>query len=177
MPECEKWFPLLKELGLEVISCHVASENFDDSIPEICRLADEFGVKQFVVGTGELSQAAIEERSALYRKIADILKDHNAELLIHNGKPDIAAKIQGRTAYEYMVDCCLGKVGMQFDSGWCARGGEDPMEFINKNQGRIKSFHYKDFNMNNDTDVDVCIGDGTLDNPGFKKFASSKGIN
>lgn len=114
MKQCSEYFPLLKELGLEVISCHVASENLNDSIPEICRLTDEFGVKQIVVGTGELSEEAVQERAFLYRKIADILMDHNAELLIHNGKPDIAAKIQGRTAYEYLVDICLGKVFMQF---------------------------------------------------------------
>lgn len=176
MEQCAKLFPVLKEVGLEVLSCHVASENLSESIPEICRLTDDFGVKQIVVGTGELTEEAIQERAFLYRKIADILKEHGAELLIHNGKPDIAAKIKGRTAYEYMVDICLGKVGMQFDTGWCARGGQNPMEFIKRNHERIKSLHYKDFNLNNDTDVDVCIGDGTLDNLSFMQFARLKGI-
>lgn len=54
--------------------------------------------------------------------------------MIHNGKPDIAAQIQGRTAYEYLVDICLGKIGMQFDTGWCARGGQNPLEFIKRNE-------------------------------------------
>lgn len=39
------------------------------------------------------------------------------ESLNDNTKPDIAAQIQGRTAYEYLVDICLGKIGMQFDTG------------------------------------------------------------
>lgn len=176
MAKCAEIFPVLKELGLEVLSAHVASEDLNGSIPEICRLVDEFGVKQIVVGTGELNEVAIQERAFLYRKIGDVLAARGAELLLHNGKPDIATKIQGRTAYEYMVDICLGKVGMQLDTGWCARGGEDPLAFIKRNEGRIKSFHYKDFDMSKDSDVDTWIGNGTLDNEIFMQFARLKGI-
>lgn len=139
MTQLNSIFPVLKELGLEIVSCHVASEDLNNSI-------------------------------------ADILAMRGARLLVHNGKPDIATKIRGRTAYEYMIDICLGKVGMQFDTGWCARGGEDPWTFIKRNESRIESLHYKDFNMKNDTDVDVCIGDGTLDNEIFMQFARLKGI-
>lgn len=176
MEKCRKIFPLLKEIGLKVISCHVASENLNDSINEMCLLVDTFGVKQIVVGMPELNEVAIQEKAFLYRKIADILEEHNAELLVHNGKPDIAVKIQGRTAYEYLIDICLGKVGMQFDTGWCARGGEDPWEFIKRNHARIKSLHYKDFDMTKDSDVDTCIGDGTLDNEIFMQFGRFTGI-
>lgn len=176
MEQCRENFALIKKAGLEAISCHVASQDLNSSIDEILRLVDVYGIKHIVVGTGELNEEAIQERAFLYRKIADILSEHNARLLLHNGKPDIATKIQGRTAYEYMADICLGKVGLQFDTGWCARGGEDPWTFIKRNESRIESFHYKDFNMNNDTDVDVCIGDGTLDNELFMQFARLKGI-
>ena len=40
----------------------------------------------------------------------------------------------------------------------------------------IKSLHFKDFNMNVDTDVDTCIGDGTLDNEMYMKFGQEQGI-
>lgn len=158
MEKCEEIFPLLKKLGLEVISCHVASEDLNESIPEICRLVKEFGIKQIVVGMPELNEVAIQERAFLYCKIADVLSECGAELLIHNGKPDIAVKIQGRTAYEYMIDVCLGKVGMQFDTGWAARGGENPWNIIKRNQERIKSLHYKDFDMAKDCDIDTYTG-------------------
>ena len=176
MSQVEQYFPLLKEIGLEVISCHVISTDLNSSIPQICYLADKFNVKQFVVSIGELTETAVQERAFLFRKIADVISEHGAELLIHNNKAEIACKIQGRTAYEYLADCCLGKVGMQLDTGWCARGGVDPLDFIKRNESRIKSLHYKDFNMKNETDVDVCIGDGTLDNQMFMQFARLKGI-
>lgn len=169
-------YPVIKKLGLQIYSCHVGAQSLNNSIEEICQIVDTFAIKQIVVGMPELTEEKLQEASFLYCKIADILSVHEAELLIHNGKPDISAKIQGRTAYEYMVDICLGKVGMQFDTGWCARGGEDPWEFIQRNGHRIKSLHYKDFNMNNDTDIDVCIGSGTLDNEIFMQFARYKGI-
>lgn len=176
MEKCEYYFPIIKELGMEVISCHVASEDLNGSIPEMCRLVDEFGVKQIVVGMPELNETAIQERAFLYRKIADILAEHKGELLLHNGKPDIAVKIQGRTAYEYMIDICLGKVGMQFDTGWAARGGEDPWTLIKRNESRIKSLHYKDFDMTKDSDSDTWIGNGTLDNELYMQFGRLKGI-
>ncbi|MCQ2592435.1 MAG: hypothetical protein MJ188_06580 [Treponema sp.] len=176
MEQCKEIFPVLKKLGLEVISCHIASEDLNESIPEICCLVENFGIKQIVVGTGELNEVAIQERAFLYRKIADVLAEKGAELLIHNGKADIAVKIQGRTAYEYMVDICLGKVAMQFDTGWCARGGENPWAFIKRNENRIKSLHYKDFDMAKDSDVDTWIGNGTLDNEIFMQFGRLKGI-
>lgn len=176
MEECAEIFPVLKNLGLEVLSAHISSEDLNNSIPEICRLVKEFGVKQVVVGMPELNEVAIQERAFLYRKIADVLADYGAEILVHNGKPDVAVKIQGRTAYEYMIDICLGKVGMQFDTGWCARGGEDPWNFIKRNENRIKSLHYKDFDMSKDTDVDTWIGNGTLDNEIFMQFGRLKGI-
>ena len=51
MEKCREIFPVLEKIGLEVISCHVASENLNESIPEICSLVQDFGVKQIVVGT------------------------------------------------------------------------------------------------------------------------------
>lgn len=128
LEQCKQIFPKLKEIGLEVLSCHISCENFLESLDAMCLLVDEYNVKQLVVGMPELNEVAIQERGFVYRKIADVLSAHNAQLLLHNGKPDIAVKIQGRTAYEYMIDVCLGKVGMQFDTGWAARGGVDPSE-------------------------------------------------
>ena len=169
--QCEEYFAMASELGLEVISAHVSAVSYEESMQALCELADKYGVKQFVVGTGGLSEAEIETTAGVYGKMADALAEHGAEVLIHNGKPDIAAKVNGKSAYEYLVDICNGKVAMQFDTGWAARGGEIPEEFIKRNAARIKSLHYKDFNMNIDTDVDTCIGDGTLNNAMYKQFA------
>lgn len=174
--ELEDKFEILNSAGLKCISCHISAANYAESIPSMCELADKYGVKQFVVGTGGLSKEEIESTATVYCMMADALKDHGAEVLLHNGKPDIAAKIDGKTAYEYMIECCGGKVSMQFDTGWAARGGEEPKDIIDRNQGCIKSLHFKDFNMNVDTDVDTCIGDGTLDNEMYMNFGREKGI-
>lgn len=47
---------------------------------------------------------------------------------------------------------------------------------IDINKNCIKSLHFKDFNMNVDTDVDTCIGDGTLNNEMYMKFGQEQGI-
>lgn len=176
MEDLDEYFAVLNELGLEVLSCHVSSVNYLESIPAMIELADKYHVSQFVVGMPGLDEVSIQERGFVYRQVANELEAHGAELLLHNGKPDIAVKIKGRTAYEYMVDVCLGKLKMQFDTGWCARGGEDPWTLIQRNRDRITSLHFKDFDMTQDTDVDTCIGSGTLDNEIFMQFGRAAGI-
>ncbi len=174
--QCGEYFPMLNEIGLEVISCHVSSNDYLATIPVMIKLAQAYNIKHFVVGVAGTDIVALQERAFVYRQVAEALEPYGARLLLHNGKHDISAKVQGMTAYEYMTDICLGKVGMQFDTGWAARGGEDPMAFIMRNAQRIESLHFKDFDMSVDTDVDTCIGQGTLDNEMFMQFGRATGI-
>lgn len=174
--QCKEYFPMLQALGLEAISCHVSSNDYLETIPVMVQLAKDYQIKHFVVGVPEATEIALQERAFVYRQVAAALEECGARLLIHNGKPDIAAKVQGMTAYEYLVDICMGKVGMQFDTGWAARGGEDPWKLIQRNADRIDSLHFKDFDMSVDSDVDTCIGSGTLDNEMYMQFGRAKGI-
>ncbi len=175
----EQWennFDSIKMAGLDCISCHISALNLSESFPAMIELADKYSIKYFVVGTGGTSEEEIRKTAEVYCNLADALCEYKAKLLVHNGKGDIFAKVNGKTAYEYLIECCDGKVGMQFDTGWAARGGEDPGTFIEKNKEHIASLHFKDFDMNIDSDVDTCIGEGTLDNRAFMDFAVTKGI-
>lgn len=176
LEQCKEYFPMLEGMGLEVISCHVSSENYLETIPAMIQLATEYKILHFVVGVPEATEIALQERAFVYRQVADAITPYGARLLLHNGKPDIAAKVKGVTAYEYLADICLGKVGMQFDTGWAARGGENPWTIIRRNAHRIESLHFKDFDMTKDSDVDTCIGQGTLDNEMYMQFGRAAGI-
>lgn len=62
------------------------------------------------------------------------------------------------------------KVCMLLDLYWCAKGGGDAIEIMQKNPGRIEMFHVKDMD-NTPQQLYTCPGYGTID---FKKiFAQS----
>lgn len=172
----EEVYPVIKEMGLDIISCHVRAEDLKKALPKMCELAEKFKIKHFVVGLGEANEIAIQERAFIFRAMADELEKYGARILLHNGKTNTSVMINNRTAYEYMVDICLGKVGMQFDIGWAMAGGTDPFEIVKRNENRIESLHFKDFKAPGVSDVDCVIGEGKADNELFMQFGRAKGI-
>ncbi len=176
MEQFKELAALMKELGLETISAHVVCLDLEACLESLYELSDNYGIKQFVVGLTELTEVSLQERAFVLRTVSAKLSAHGARILLHNGKADMATKLHGRTAYEYLCDICLGKVGMQFDTGWAARGGVDPAAFMERNMHRIESLHYKDFDMREDTDIDTPIGSGTLDNELFMQYGRAAGI-
>lgn len=107
-------------------------------------IAEKTGLKQFVVKTPENSTESILQQTALnYMKAADMLETFGVRLLLHNEAGDIQTKIAGKTAYEHLLDLCMGKVGAQVDVGWVQFGGEDPVAFLERNAARVQSVHHK----------------------------------
>lgn len=169
-------YPYLQELGLEVISCHIAGACQLEYGEQMCMLAKEYGMKHFIFGTGDLAEEKLQEKAFVFRVLGDVLAPLGARILLHNGKPDVMVKIGGRTAYEYLVDICQGRVGMQFDVGWCIAGGVDPLDIVRRNEKRIESLHFKDFKEPGISDVDCIIGQGVVDSPLFMQFGRANGI-
>ena len=60
----------------------------------------------------------MQQTALNYMKAADMLETFGVRLLLHNEAGDIQAKIAGKTAYEHLLDLCMGKVGAQVDVGW-----------------------------------------------------------
>lgn len=118
----------------------------------------------------------IKKTAELYMQLADGLKDCKARLLIHNGQPDVGVTINGMTAYEYLVECCMGKAGMQFDLGWCAAGGVDPQLLLKRSADKIESLHFKDFKKPGVSDRDIYIGGGSVDSMPFVKFGLEENL-
>lgn len=170
-------YEMMKNIDLDVKSIHVVTESLGNSVDEIIMLANEYGIKQFVVGMpNRLDENTLRERSLVLFEVADRLKSCGARILIHNNKPDTEVKINGVTALEKLVDMCDGKVGFQLDLGWCAAGGEDPIAFFNRNEGRVESVHFKDFVQPGISDTDVAIGSGNIDSVSAIRIAQERGL-
>lgn len=170
-------YELMKNIDLDVKSIHVVTESLENTVDEMIMLANEYGIKQFVVGMpNRLDENTLRERSLVLFEVADRLKSCGARILIHNNKQDTEVKINGVTALEKLVDLCDGKVGFQLDLGWCAAGGEDPIAFFKRNESRVESVHFKDFVKPGISDSDVAIGSGSIDSVSAIRIAQQRGL-
>lgn len=78
-------------------------------------------------------------------KVAEKLAEHGIELYYHNHHIEFQ-KYDG----EYLLDIIknnTSKIGFELDVHWIQRGGLNPVEVINKFEGRIALIHLKDYRI------------------------------
>jgi sugar phosphate isomerase/epimerase len=86
-----------------------------------------------------------------WKKVADTLNKGNEKLSeagMHSGYHNHALEwkpIDGQKPMDVLAENTDKSVLLQFDVGTCVEMGDDPVAWINKNPGRIKSLHLKDW--------------------------------
>ena len=164
------------DMGLEIPSCHVFARDMAASAEALAALARDCGIRRLVVKSpGELTEASLRRAAEDYTRAAEALAEAGAELLIHNESADIAARLDGVTAYERLLDLCGGKVFAQVDVGWALHGGEDPEALLRRNAGRVRSLHFKDFARRDGALAEVVPGHGVVDTAACLRFALDNG--
>ena len=164
-------------MGLEVLSCHLAAEN-PAARPDILERLTRRGIRRIVVKSPrKLTDESLQQAALTYMRAAEILAPLGGELLLHNEAEDIRTRIGGKTAYEHLLDLCLGKVGAQVDVGWVYAGGEDPEALLWRNAGRVKSVHFKDFVLTGSGPEETACGKGAVDMTACLQFARAFGCD
>lgn len=171
---------MMEKYGLELISCHIFGDPKADADKAVA-LAKENGLKHIVVNCPKCENAdgfAAFAEDCVF--LADKLSAVGVELWIHNSFPEIRAKVEGRTALEFVLERCGGKVGTQIDVGWALFGGEEPVAFMEKVLPYLKSVHYKDVNKEFETapmrELHVPLGKGAVDWRAVKAFAEAHNL-
>ncbi len=166
--DAARYSPLLEKYNLSMISCHIFGADLLSYAPAMKELSEAHGIKQFVMNCPQqVNREAYQGFADNCVEIADMLNAFGTELLLHNNHLEISTKIEGETAYEWLVHACGGRVGMQPDVGWVQFGGVDPAEFLSRNSGAVRSIHYKDIKGDyTETEAGksgICLGKGRLD--------------
>ncbi|MBP3704407.1 MAG: sugar phosphate isomerase/epimerase [Clostridia bacterium] len=176
-PEFKK---LLEKHGLELTSCHIFGDPAKDA-DKAAKLAEENDLKQIVVNCprceNEADYAAFADGCLV---LAEKLREVGVELWIHNSWPEIRAKVNGKTALEYILERCGGKVGTQIDVGWVLYGGEDPVMYLEKVLPYLRCIHYKDI-LAGYADMDImkihiALGRGAVDWRAVQAFAKAHNL-
>lgn len=165
------------EHGLHIVSAHVMGEHLTAHSEELKSLIEATGLPALVLKTPQKMDAVGLQQAALnYMKLADELSDLGVEVWLHNEATDIQTRINGKTAYEALLDLCMGKVFAQVDVGWVLYGGEDPLEFCKRNAARIHAVHYKDFSAESHEPIDVPLCTGALHTEEIFRFAQANDL-
>lgn len=167
-------------LGMELDSFHTFAREFWNTVPEHVEVCKKAGFKRVVLGyRSEFTRENADEFIAHAIQMADALAKHGIDLWLHNSWQEIQAKIDGVSYYEYILRGCGGKLGAQVDTGWVVCGGEDLMDFLNRNEQYVKSIHHKDvasmLDENNRTD-NVPLGAGIVDTKAAYEFGKARGL-
>lgn len=176
-----EWFQThaeeIHDIGLEVVSAHIFAQNLAGSVEWIKQLAVAYGIRQFVVKTPqEMNDENLQQAALTFMRVADVLEEAGAELLLHNEVTDIKTHVSEVTVYEHMLQLCLGKVGAQVDVGWAYAAGEDPEALLWRIAPLVKSLHYKDLCCEGTRIVPAVIGSGEVDTAACFQFARAMGI-
>ena len=173
--DLEQAMPLLAKYHIEVHAVHIFLDeyHYERELAILTELAQKYHISWFVVKSpARLTKDVLDETVARYRELAEELEKAGAGLLIHNEKEDICIRVNGKTAYEYLLEACGEKVGAEVDVGWMYCGGVDPEEFLWAHADRVKAVHHKDMKI---TGQEAPLGKGMVDLKACFQFARANG--
>ena len=173
--DLERAIPLLEKYRMEIHAAHIFMDeyHYERELAILAEMAQKYHISWFVVKSpARLTKDVLDETAAKYREMAETLEKAGAGLLIHNEKEDICIRVNGKTAYEYLLEACGEKVGAEVDTGWMYCGGVDPEEFLWAHADRVKAVHYKDMKF---TGKEAPLGKGMVDLKACFQFARANG--
>jgi sugar phosphate isomerase/epimerase len=162
----------LDELGIRCYSTHNDPKALaPEGIQKAMELNQIIGSKYVVMASaGDLS--TVDD----WKKVADVL-NHAAETTKAQGmgvgyhNHDLEWKpIDGQKPIEILAANTDKSVMLQLDVGTCLEAGNDPVAWIDKNPGRIRSIHCKDWSP--DKGYKAVFGEGSA--PWKKIFAAAE---
>ena len=168
---------LMDELKIKCPSTHNSATVFTpENLPKAIELNQIIGSKTLV-----MASAGRVEGIDGWKGVAEKLSMASAKLKplgmragFHNHQLEFKA-IDGKRPIEILAANTPKDVTLQLDVGTCVEAGYDPVEWILKNPGRIRSVHCKDWTGTEgkaDKGYRVLFGEG--DSPWQKIFAAAE---
>lgn len=170
---------LLDDLGIVCFSTHNGSNAFDEAnLQKSIELNKILGSK-FIV----MASAGRVEGADGWKKVAEKLTTANESFKkaglapgFHNHQVEFRQIGEGGPRpIEILAENTPKDVVLQLDIGTCVEVGYSPVEWINKNKGRIKSMHLKEWSAEPGVGYKALFGEGKAPWKEIFKAAESAG--
>ena len=162
----------LDELGIRCYSTHNALKSFtQEGISKAIELNKALGARYVVLAhPGEVNGLDGYKRVAeTLNKANDTMKGQDLHAGYHNHDAEWKP-VDGQKPMEVLSATLDKSIMLQFDVGTCLAAGGDPVDWVNRNPGRIRSMHVKDWSPQRE--YKVLTGEGIA--PWKKIFAAAE---
>jgi sugar phosphate isomerase/epimerase len=153
---------LLDDLGIRCLSTHNDSQSFTpENLPRAIELNQIIGSKIIVMASAGRVQGLDGWKAVADRlnQAAEKLKPLGLRTGYHNHAMEFRP-IEGRRPIEVIAENTDKSVVLQLDVGTCIEAGSDPVAWIDKNPGRIRCMHCKDWSPDAGKGYKVLFGEG-----------------
>lgn len=143
---------LVEGLGMKVKSCHVGRQWEPEKEAEIMAWWNkafddhkEAGCKYVIMPSMRLGDTveSIQEYCDYWNRLAAMAKEKGLKFGFHNHAAEFR-EIEGRIAYDYMLQNTTDDVVFEMDVYWVSQAGHDPVAYLSKYAGRFPLLHIKD---------------------------------
>lgn len=174
----EKYVPAYEKAGLSAFTCHALVTNWVNAAEKLITFHEKYGFDRYIICYScPIEKEAYAGYAEQLMELADEVSKEGIQLLLHNGDDDVKGKIEGISAYEWLIHACQGKIGAEPDTGWLIAGGEDPEAFLWRNKEYIQAVHYKDMKKAEDGSfVETPIGTGLTDMAACYQFSRANEV-
>lgn len=153
----------MEALGLSIVGCHINPLNLD-RLPAILDYHQTLGNKQIGCDIEFYPYHDLEyvlRRCELFNKVGEMCKAYGMRYYYHNHYQEFQ-KIGDQTIYDIiMANTDPSLVFIEMDTYWMTRGGQDPLQMMEKYKDRLVLLHQKDFPRN--APQPIVMFDGVVD--------------
>ena len=159
---------VMDEVGLVAMGAHVALSQLESRLDGVIEDIQALGAVHLACPfiPPEQRQSADDYRRVgeHLSRIGEVCKAAGLQLSYHNHDFEFQ-QFDGRYGLDILFESTDPEfVKAQFDLGWVAFAGVDPVEFLRKYSGRAPTVHFKDM-VKSPTRYDVPVGEGILPIP------------
>ena len=154
---------LFADLGLQVCSAHTQLP-YGKQKNQVIELADALEISRVVSSTSRDDFNSIDSIKALcarWNEAAEVADEFDLELGLHNHWWEFS-QVEGRTAFDVLLEDLDERVFFQIDTYWVNTGGGEASKIVETLGERAPLLHIKDGPCTQDSDM-VAVGEGEMD--------------
>lgn len=168
--EVAKW---LKKYHLQTASMHYSADDLCDHAEEFIELGELFECNQMIICWHEMeNRQDVKKLAERIATVADRYEAHGIKIGYHNHRHEFH-KDGDQCLLDLLMEQTEGQLLLEPDVYWIYRGGQEPIEYLERYASRIRCFHFKD----GDAVQGLPAGTGVVPLQRIVNFAKEIGID
>lgn len=150
-------------VGLKCMSTHNSGKTLFENLDKAIEYNQIWGSTMLIQSSAGGRMAKADDWKALAEKLTAVsvkLKAHKMRTGYHNHAAEFKAMDDGQLPIEVLAANTGKDVILQLDVGTCVEMGQDPVAYINRHKGRIRSMHAKEWSKSKG--YRVLLGEGEV---------------